>query len=290
MKLIVQTINKIQNEFEVTNMTTISEIKSLIATNHSIDIERVCLIYKTARLSNDAQTLGDLSFVDNDKFLLIIKKPPCLISSKPIQKEQKTTVEKNSISNTTKEVNNDHNTNTGNDAFNLFEDEENKRAQYVDVEFGEDSFEEMVEEIAEVDPELAQRIREDPFELSHLLHQDLIEMGEMEEDSLDESCETTEEEEELEKLTTQLEELERERIQYERIIDKCRNGIELDSEEENLLHLIEDDDDDESSVDDISFDDIVDQLIQMGFPKYLAEEAAEQTQTLTDAVNYCLEH
>lgn len=84
MKIIVQTIQHVRNEYNVEPTTTVGELKGMIKEKQNVAEESNTLIYKTKMLKDSSQTMESLGVKDGDSMVIVIKKDAVPVN-KPAQ-------------------------------------------------------------------------------------------------------------------------------------------------------------------------------------------------------------
>ena len=250
----ITTINGIKKVILLNPTITVDDLKTMISKEISIEKELIHLIFKGTSLQNE-KTLQDYNIQDGSSITFIrLKKSKQIKQSKQPQKQE------------------EHNQNEE-DEEEYWESSSNGMSEdFLDLSFGDDSFEEMLDEIEMENPELAQQLRENPGLFATMVQDEIAEMVN----------EIKMEEDEMNNYRDQMEELEIEEKIIESIRSKIADGNEL-TPLENAI--IEEDDEMKAKLLIIKYT-----LLQEEYPERLIDEALKNTSTLKDARNYCQEY
>ncbi|BFU18561.1 ubiquitin family protein [Entamoeba histolytica HM-1:IMSS-B] len=252
MRVLITTVSGNTHEIEIEQNQTIKELKQNISDLYQIETPLLHLIYKGKNLKNDKSTLKENEITEGSKITVIKLKTPTYLISKETQAKK----EEINFNTTKQEVNDD----------------------IMEIEFGDESFEEIVNEIEKEEPELAEEIRDNPELLNIIFEEELKEANEYCKNHMEEISEDTEEENEEEMINykKELEQLKIEGEVFDKINNKLKNGEELNDLEHSILE-------EENSYELC----IIFILINEGFPENIVREAIKNTSTLDEARTYC---
>ncbi|EDR22008.1 hypothetical protein EDI_201040 [Entamoeba dispar SAW760] len=253
MRVLVTTISGNAHEIEIDQKQTIKELKQNISDLYHIETQLLHLIYKGKNLKNDKSTLKENEITEGSKIIVVILKTP----THTISKEVLIKKEEINFNKTKQEVNDD----------------------IMEIEFGDESFEEIVNEIEKEEPELAEEIRDNPELLNIIFEEELKEANEYCKNYMEEINEDTEEEENEEEMINYKKELEQLKIEGE-VFDKINNKLKKGEELNDLEHSILEEENSYELC-------IIFILINEGFPENIIREAIKNTSTLDEARTYC---
>ncbi|ELP95192.1 hypothetical protein EIN_429680 [Entamoeba invadens IP1] len=219
--------------YEVPGDETVGYLKGLLSAKYHKDVSKICLVYKGEKLANE-MVLSE-TIKDGDRVIYIEIRNVVVKKVKEHHKRNSCEMDRAT---------------------------EGNQDDILEVSFGDSSFEEMLDDIAEVDVEMAEAIRGNPDLISEILLQDTESVGD---------GESLEEEVELEKAKIEGDVL-------DKIHTKLHKGNPLNELEKSIINS-DDGDGYEMCA--------VWKLIEMGYREDIAEEAVSNTSKFQDAVEYC---
>ena len=281
----ISTLTGIKRTISIPQTITIDTLKEMIQQEIHVEKELIHLLYKGKGLENEKQ-LFEYGIENGSKLTFIklkkTKKQHQQKQKSEKEKERENTIE-NIIENNQSEIQSEKEKEIqmeNNEEIFVFQEEnENDMSEeeYFDLSIGEDSIEEILDNLEIEYPEIVQEMRNNPSLFVEMVQNGLKDIAhevQMEEEQ--------QQEEEMKGYQDEMEELELEENVIDSIHLKIKNDEELTELEYNIIN-----EEDELKVKQYVIQYV---LLEEGYPERIVIEASKNRSTVKSAREYCIQY